>query len=60
MGLTKKKELFKPPLLQASVERVKINFSTFWVSPYPQGEVVGEYAILSFIVNYRQPHFSYY
>ena len=26
----------------------------------PAGGGVGEYAILSFIVNFRQPHFSYY
>ena len=40
--------------------KIVTKLSSFRKEEYPQGEVVGEYAILSFIVNYRQPHFSYY
>ena len=35
-------------------------FSSFGKEEYPQGEVVGEYAVHLFTANYRQPYFTYY
>ena len=35
-------------------------FSSFGKEEYPQGEVVGEYAVHLFTANYRQPYFTYH
>ena len=40
--------------------KIVTKLSSFGKEEYPQGEVVGEYAVHLFTANYRQPYFTYH